>query len=146
MNNHEEEIHLSMNPKNHADLENKFKLNIHQITTHLEENKKHLPEESQLGALNGILSYLTTFHSHLLREFIRQLESLLDSSRDMESFREHYIMKFSQYDKWKEFKVQEITYFQRKYLMTKREVTRELKRLENQKGSAIKQRLENLGG
>ena len=55
-------------------------------------------------------------------------------------------MKFSQYDKWKEFKVQEITYFQRKYLMTKREVTRELKRLENQKGSAIKQRLENLGG
>ena len=146
MNNHEEEIHLSMNQKNHADLENKFKLNIHQITTHLEENMKHLPEESQLGALNGILSYLTTFHSHLLREFIRQLESLLDSSRDMESFREHYIMKFSQYDKWKEFKVQVITYFQRKYLMTKREVTRELKRLENQKGSAIKQRLENLGG
>ena len=24
MNNHEEEIHLSMNPKTHADLENKF--------------------------------------------------------------------------------------------------------------------------
>ena len=146
MNNHEEEIHLSMKPKKQADLENKYKLNFHQITTHIEENMKHLPEESQLSALNGILSYLTTFHSHLLREFIRQLESLLNSSRDMESFREHYTMKFSDYDKWKEFKVQEISYFQKKYLMTKREVTREIKRLENQKGNSMKQRLENLGG
>jgi len=142
MNEHN--INMDMKPSTMADFENKYKLMVHNISTHLEDKMSGQSEIVQLQAMNGISSYMVQNYGLVFREMIRQLESFMDSFQEMESMRGHYAMKFADYDRWKEQKVNEVQFFQRKFHIMMREISREIKRLENDNKKSITEKLENL--
>jgi len=147
MNNYENEeahVSISLKPSTIADFENNYKLMVHNISTHLEDHMKGFTEESQLAAMKGFSSYMTSFYPKYFRDLIRQIEAFMNSFQEMESMRGHYVMKFGDYDKWKEVKVQEMQFIQKKFVIMMREISRELKRLENNKIKPITETIKDL--
>tara|TARA_R110002074_G_scaffold359856_2_gene532426 strand:+ start:835 stop:1263 length:429 start_codon:yes stop_codon:yes gene_type:complete len=142
MNEHD--INMDMKPTTIATFENKFSNMINEISTHLEEQMVNYSEIDHLKAMNGISSFMLQFYQKNLKDVLKQLESFMDSFHEMESMRGHYMMKFPDYDKWKEEKVHEGQFFQRKFIFMMREINREIKRLENDSQKSIKEKLQNL--